>query len=144
MSSTESIMTLITELSLTERQKLVKDIWALNKSERPTYTDEEKAERKRAAIAKSVATRAEKRAAAIADGTITPKTTPVELSAHDKAERKRLANEKRKATWAKKRADKNSNSPPSSPPRPRGRPKKITISNSTTSSDSDQGNPGSP
>jgi hypothetical protein len=134
-STTEQIMTLVNDLDASQRSTLVKSIWALNKSEKPVLSDEQKAENKRAAIAKSVATRAEKRAQAIADGTITPKTDKPPLSDEEKAERKIAANEKRKATWALKRAQNTSNSSPKSPPRPRGRPKKSSQNPIVISSD---------
>ena len=134
-STTEQIMTLVNDLDASQRSALVKSIWALNKSEKPVLSDEQKAENKRAAIAKSVATRAQKRAQAIADGTITPKTDKPSLSHEEKSQRKIAANEKRKATWANKRAQKISDSPPKSPPRPRGRPKKSSQNPIVHSSD---------
>ena len=143
-STTEQIMTLVNDLDASQRTALVKSIWALNKSEKPVLSDEQKAQNKRAAIAKSVATRAQKRAQAIADGTITPKTDKPPLSDEEKAERKIAANQKRKATWALKRAQKTENSSPKSPPRPRGRPKKSSQNPIVTSSDDEGGNQGSP
>ena len=122
-SINEQIMDLVNQLDARQRSAIVKDIWALNKSEKPVLTDEQKAENKRAAIAKSLATRAAKRAQAIADGSFTPKSPSTPLSDQEKTQRKLAANQKRKATWANKRAIKLANSPPSSTPRPRGRPK---------------------
>ena len=141
-SINERIMDLVNQLDARQRSAIVKDIWALNKSEKPILTDEQKAENKRAAIAKSLATRAAKRAQAIADGSFTPKSPPTPLSHEEKTQRKIAANQKRKATWAQKRALKLANSPPPTPPRPRGRPK--LSSPSVQSSDSEGGNPGSP
>ena len=144
MTTTEQIMILVNDLNASQRTALVKSIWALNKSEKPVLSDEQKALNKRAAIAKSLATRAHKRAQAIADGTITPKTDKPPLSDEEKTQRKIAANQKRKATWAHKRAQKISNSPPKSPPRPRGRPKKSSQIPIVHSSDDEEGNPGSP
>ena len=145
MSSTnEHIMTLVNQLDLSQRTALVKSIWVLTKSEKPVISEEQKAENKRVAIAKSIATRAEKRALAIANGTIIPKTEKPSLSDEEKAERKAAANEKRKATWASKRSQKISDSPPKSSPRPRGRPKKSSPSPIVTSSDDEGVNQGSP
>ena len=143
-STTEQIMTLVNHLDASQRTALVKSIWALNKSEKPVLSDEQKAENKRAAIAKSVATRAHKRAQAIADGTITPKTHKPPLSDEEKTQRKIAANQKRKATWALKRAQKTENHSPKSPSRPRGRPKKSSQNPILTSSDDEGGNQGSP
>ena len=143
-STNEDIMTLVNQLDLSQRTALVKSIWALNKSEKPVLSEEQKAENKRAAIAKSVATRAEKRAQAIANGTITPKTDKPSLSHEEKAQRKIAANQKRKATWANKRTLLISQSPPKSPPRPRGRPKKSSHPHIIHSSDDEGGNQGSP
>lgn len=143
-STTEQIMTLVNDLDASQRSTLVKSIWALNKSEKPVLSEEQKADNKRIAIAKSIATRAEKRALAIANGTIIPKTEKPSLSDEEKAERKAAANEKRKATWASKRSQKISDSPPKSSPRPRGRPKKSSPSPIVTSSDDEGVNQGSP
>lgn len=141
-SINEQIMDLVNQLDAHQRSAIVKDIWALNKSEKPVLTDEQKAENKRAAITKSLATRAAKRAQAIADGSFTPKSPSTPLSHEEKNLRKIAANQKRKATWAIKRAQKLANSPTPSTPRPRGRPK--NSSPSVQSSDSEGGNPGSP
>ena len=140
----EEIMNIVNQLDASQRTALVKNIWALNKSEKPVISDEQKAENRRAAIAKSVATRAEKRALAIANGTIIPKADKPSLSDEEKNQRKIAANEKRKATWANKRAHNTSHSPPKSTPRPRGRPKKNSPSPIVHSSDDEEGNQGSP
>ena len=87
-SINERIMDLVNQLDARQRSAIVKDIWALNKSEKPILTDEQKAENKRAAIAKSLATRAAKRAQAIADGSFTPKSPPTPLSHEEKTQRK--------------------------------------------------------
>ena len=121
-SINEQIMHLVNQLDAPQRSAIVKDIWALNKSEKPVLTDEQKAENKRAAIAKSLATRAAKRAQAIADGSFTPKSPSTPLSQEEKNLRKIAANQKRKATWAIKRAQKLANSPPPSSPPPHSPP----------------------
>lgn len=143
-STNEQIMTLVNQLDVSQRTAIVKSIWALNKSEKPVISDEQKIENKRIAIAKSIATRSQKRALAIANGTIIPKTQKPSLSHEEKTERKVTANEKRKATWAYKRSQNISQSPPKSSPRPRGRPKKSSQNPILHSSDDEGGNQGSP
>ena len=103
----DALMKRVEELDDSERQYLINSIKNMNTiNTKREYTEEEKAEKKRAAIEKRKETMARRKAEKLASGEKPPAPTKkLPPTDEEKAERKRIANEKRKATWARKRQE---------------------------------------
>tara|TARA_Y100000385_G_scaffold119236_2_gene124142 strand:+ start:2387 stop:2908 length:522 start_codon:yes stop_codon:yes gene_type:complete len=100
------LMERVKALKESERELLVnsiKDMNTISKKREPT--DEEKAERMKAAVAKRKETIARRKAEANESGESKPPAKKSQLTDEEKNERKLRANEKRKATWARKKQE---------------------------------------
>tara|TARA_Y100000389_G_scaffold23011_1_gene19656 strand:- start:3036 stop:3509 length:474 start_codon:yes stop_codon:yes gene_type:complete len=102
----EALMKRVEELTDSERKQLINSIKHMNTiNKKQEFTEEEKAEKKKASTEKRKETMARRKAEKLAAGENTSPTPLKKLPPTDeeKAERKRVANEKRKATWARKK-----------------------------------------
>lgn len=103
----DALMKRVEELNDTERQHLINSIKSMNTiNKKREYTEEEIAEKKKAANEKRKETIARRKAEKLASGEkVESPTKKVPITDEEKAERKRIANEKRKATWARKKRE---------------------------------------
>ena len=100
------LMERVKALKDSERELLVNSIKDMNTiSKKRVPTDEEKAERMKAAVAKRKETIARRKAEANESGESKKPAKKSQLTDEEKNERKLRANEKRKATWARKKQE---------------------------------------